>query len=321
MQIRGCARSCKRRADITATVRKHGKAVEATTREARRPADREPWLGMGPLEVLVRSIACAAALMLTLALPAFAMPRRVVSLDYCADQFVLALADRDQIAAVSHGALRDDSYYRARANGLRQVRPTLEETLALHPDLIVRTWGGAWDARSAYARFRIPVLQLGDASDFPQARAQLLQAAHALGHDDRGAALARDLDARLARLRAHAPIIPPPVMYLSAGGATPGPGVMMDAMIRAAGAHNIASAPSWSVLPLERLAQTPPAFVATAFFDTGRTQMNAWSPSRHPAFRAALAHARTIALPAAAVSCEAWTAIDGAEIIAAALRP
>jgi signal transduction histidine kinase len=53
--------------------------------------------------------------------------------------------------------------------------------------------------------------------------------------------------------------------------------------------------------------------------DTGRTQMNAWSPSRHPAFRAALARTRTIALPAAAISCEAWTAIDAAEIIAAAL--
>lgn len=264
--------------------------------------------------------ACALALVLILASPAAAEPRRVVSLDYCADQFVLALADRDQIAGVSHNALRDDSYYRARAYGLRQVRPTLEETLALHPDLIVRTWGGPWDASAAYGRFHVPVLQLGDAVDFAQARAQLLQAALALGHDDRGTALAHELDARLARLRADAPSRAPPVMYLSAGGATPGPGVMMDAVIRAAGGSNIATAPSWNVLPLERLTQTPPALVATAFFDTGRTQMNAWSPSRHPAFRAALARTRTVALPAAAVSCEAWYAIDAAEVIAAALR-
>jgi len=108
-------------------------------------------------------------------------------------------------------------------------------------------------------------------------------------------------------------------MYLSAGGATPGPGVMMDAVIRAAGARNIATAPSWNVLPLERLTQTPPALVALAFFDTGRTQMNAWSPSRHPAFRAAIARAHAIALPAAAISCGAWYAIDAAEAIAAAL--
>jgi len=109
------------------------------------------------------------------------------------------------------------------------------------------------------------------------------------------------------------------VMYLSAGGATPGPGVMIDAVIRAAGGRNVAAAPSWNVLPLERLTQTPPALVALAFFDTGRTQVDAWSPSRHPAFRAALVRTRTVALPAGAVSCGAWTAIDAAEIIAAAL--
>lgn len=293
--------------------------MKATTREARRPADSEPWLGMEPSEVLVRSVACALALLLITVLPAKAEPRRVVSLDYCADQFVLALADRDHIAAVSHNALRDDSYYRARARGLRQVRPTLEETLALHPDLVVRTWGGAWDANLAYGRFHVPVLQLGGAADFTEARAQLLEAAHALGHDDRGAALARDLDIRLARLRANAPSAPPPVMYLSAGGATPGPGVMMDAVIRAAGARNIATARSWTVLPLERLTQTPPALIALAFFETGRTQMNAWSPSRHPAFAAALARAHRVAVPAASISCEAWYAIDAAETIAAAL--
>ena len=264
----------------------------------------------------MRTVACAVALSLMLVSPAQAEPHRIVSLDYCADQFVLALADRDQIAAVSRGAARDDSYYRARAIGLRQVRPTLEESLALHPDLVVRTWGGPWDASVAYGRFHVPVLQLGDAADFAQARTQLLQAAHVLGHDDRGATLAHDLDLRLARLRANAPAVAPPVMYLSAGGATPGPGVMMDAVIRVAGGRNIASAPSWNVLPLERLAVTPPALVATVFFDTGRTQMNSWSPSRHPAFRAALARTRTVSLPAASVSCEAWYAIDAAEIIA-----
>ena len=260
------------------------------------------------------------ALAFAMSLPAQAAPLRIVSLDYCADQFVLALADRHQIAGVSRNAERDDSYFRARAHGLRKVRPTLEEVLALHPDLIVRNWGGPSDAAQVYGRFGVPVLRVGDVSTFADARAELLRAAQAVGHPERGYALARDLDLRITRLRAAAPRTPPPVMYLSVGGAVAGRDTMMNAVIEAAGARNVRTDASWTVLPLERLVQTPPALIATAFFDTGRTRMDAWSPARHPAMQAMLARARTVALPPGAVSCEAWTAIDAAETIAAALR-
>src|SRR5262249_17927275 len=144
------------------------------------------------------------ALALVFAWPAYAAPVRIVSLDYCADQYVLALADRAQIAALSPGARRDDSYFRARAAGLRQVRPSLENVLALRPDLIARTWGGPWNAAEVYGRFHVPVLQLGDVHDFAGARAELLQAAGAIGQRARGAALVHDLDLRLARLAADA---------------------------------------------------------------------------------------------------------------------
>ena len=258
-----------------------------------------------------------AALALVCATAAHAEPRRIVSLDYCADQFVLALADRDQIAALSRGALRDDSYFRARAAGIRQTRGTLEEVLALRPDLVIRNWGGPWDAAEVYARFGVAVLQVGDTPNFAAARADLIDAAQTLGHPERGALLVRDLDTRLARLSAHASGAP--VMYLSGGGAVAGQGTMMDAMITAAGGRNVRTEASWQVLPLERLIETPPALIALGFFDSGRDRVNAWSPSRHPALRRALANARTVSLPPATISCEAWYAIDAAEIIAAAL--
>ncbi|GIK49062.1 MAG: iron ABC transporter substrate-binding protein [Alphaproteobacteria bacterium] len=273
---------------------------------------------MGPEEMDVRWLLCAFALLF--APPAEARPQRIVSLDYCADQFVLALADRDQIAALSRGARRDDSYFRDRAAGIRQTRGTLEEALALRPDLVVRNWGGPWDAEAVYARFGVPVLQVGDAPDFASARADLLDASAALGHPERGAALARDLDLRLARLGAAAPARRPPVMYLSAGGAVAGSGTMMDAVIAAAGGRNVRTDASWTVMPLERLVETPPALVALGFFDHGRTRINPWLPGRHPAMRSALERARTVSLPPAAISCEAWYAIDAAEQIAAALR-
>lgn len=266
----------------------------------------------------MRWLLCALALVC--ASPAWGEPRRIVSLDYCADQFVLALADREQIAALSRGSQRDDSYFRGRAHGIRQTRGTLEEVLALRPDLVVRNWGGPWDAEQVYGRFGIPVLQVGDTPTFTQAREDVVDAARALGHADRGRAIARDLDLRLARLSANAPPERQPVMYLSSYGGVPGSGVLMDDVINVAGGRNVRTDASWTVLPLESMFTTPPALIALGFFDTGRSAVNAWSPARHPAVQRALADARTIDLPAAAISCEAWYVIDAAEAIAAALR-
>lgn len=247
-------------------------------------------------------------------------PRRIVSLDYCADQYVLALADRDQIAAVSLGARRDDSYFRDRAAGLRQIRGGLEEVLALQPDLVVRNWGGGFDAARTYARLGVPVLQVGDTANFEAARADLLAAADALGRPARGEALAADLDMRLARLRAGWRADRTRVLYLTAGGAIAGAGVMMDAVIHAAGGANARTAPGWQVLPLERLVAEPPAIVAQGFFETGQIRASPFNFARHPALERALGAATRVPLPAAAISCEAWYAVEAAERLAAAIN-
>jgi iron complex transport system substrate-binding protein len=260
------------------------------------------------------------SLMVLAAAPTQAAPRRIVSLDYCADQYVLALADREHIVALSRGSLRDDSYYAVRARGIRQTRGSLEEVLALRPDLVVRTWGGPYNAREAYGRFEIPVHQIGDASSFEAARAELIGAGAVFGHAERAAALARDLDARLATLRANATPERAKVMYLSAGGAVAGEGTMMDAVIEAAGADNARAGPNWSMISLEDMVRAPPALLALGFFDHGRERMNAWSRTRHTAVRRALSRARTVTLPTAAIACEAWYAIDAAETIANALH-
>jgi iron complex transport system substrate-binding protein len=273
------------------------------------------WAGEGNV---LRWVVCALAL--ACALPASAAPRRIVSLDYCADQFVLALADRNQIVALSRGSQRDDSYYRERAHGIRLTRGTLEEVLALRPDLVVRNWGGPWDAEAVYGRFDLPVLQVGDAPNFDAAREDLLDASRVIGQVERGEAIGRDLTARLARLRASAPRSPQPVLYLSAGGAVAGSGTMMQSVIEAAGGRNVHEGESWTVMPLERLVEMPPALIALGFFDHGRSRVNPWLPGRHPALRRALARAETVTLPLAAISCEAWYAIDAAELLASALR-
>jgi iron complex transport system substrate-binding protein len=129
-----------------------------------------------------------------------ARPLRVVSLDYCADQYVLELLPRERIVAVSPGADRPFSYNRARAAGLRQVPSRAEDVLVLQPDLVVRSYGGGPDAARFFARAGVPVLQVGNADDLPGVRQTLLDVSAGLGERTRGEALAAEMDARLARL-------------------------------------------------------------------------------------------------------------------------
>src|SRR3546814_2918470 len=75
------------------------------------------------------------ALVLTGAAPT--QPRRIVSLNTCADQYVLALADPAQIAALSpYGHDPELSAAVGKARAFRTLKRPAEEVLALRPDLL-----------------------------------------------------------------------------------------------------------------------------------------------------------------------------------------
>jgi iron complex transport system substrate-binding protein len=93
-------------------------------------------------------VAAAAALATAAALAACAAPEpqgqgtlRVLSLDGCADQYVLAMAP-DAELALSPRADDPDSHMRAAARGRTRVRTTLEAAVGFRPDVAVRQWGG-----------------------------------------------------------------------------------------------------------------------------------------------------------------------------------
>ncbi|MCA8893462.1 MAG: ABC transporter substrate-binding protein, partial [Hyphomonas sp.] len=71
-----------------------------------------------------------------------------VSLDYCADQYVLKLADREQILAISPDGDKEFSYMHEAAEDVPTVRPVAEDVLVLKPDLVVRAYGGGPNAEA-----------------------------------------------------------------------------------------------------------------------------------------------------------------------------
>lgn len=239
---------------------------------------------------------------------------RVLSLDQCADQYVLALSPRAAIVGLSTRADDADSLLAAKARGLPLRRVDLETALATRPQLVVRTYGG--DARlvRALQRRGVRVLTLQDAPDFAGIRGNLRSVGAALGSEAAAQRMIDKMDARLARSagawKGRSAI------YLTPAGFSAGPGTLPDAILRAAGLVNAERRPGYVEVPLERLALDPPQAVVTAFFDT-RTFANAsWSPGRHALMRRIVRDRAVASLPGPTVACANWGAAEAVELLA-----
>ena len=245
-------------------------------------------------------------------------PRRIVSLDYCADQYVLRFADRQEIAAVSPDADARFSYMRARAKGLPQVRPRTADILILQPDLVVRSYGGEPGIADALERAGVPVLQVGFPTDISEVRAEVRRIGAALGKAREAKALSDAVGRRIGRIAKAPSGAEPELLYMTPAGVTSGPGTLVNDMIEAAGYRNFQTRAGWNPLPLERLAYDRPDVVAAAFFESATNHVDNWSAARHPVARAQLAELPVVPLEGAWTSCGGWFLIDTVEALAAA---
>jgi iron complex transport system substrate-binding protein len=265
---------------------------------------------------MIRCVTLTALLALVVSSAAVAEPfQKVVSLDYCADQFVLKLLPRANILAVSPDAHRDFSYMRDAVAGLRQVRPVAEDVLALQPDLIVRSYGGGPRAVSFFERAGVPVLQVPFANNLEDIRATTLMMADRLGASERGREVVADMDSRLAAIDAGKP--PRSTLYMTPNGATSGTNTLIHEMLLAANLDNFEQRPGWHSIPLERLAYAQPELVAAAFFDGGTSHPAMWSAMRHPVAQRQVSEQPTVMLQGAWTSCGGWFLVDAIEALAA----
>ncbi len=251
-------------------------------------------------------------------------PQAVVSLDYCADQYVLRLVDRARIRAVSPDAGADYSYMRDAARGLPHVRPTAEEVLALAPDLVVRSYGGGPRVAAFLERVGVPVLQVGYASDLAQAQEVVVEMARGLGNEPEGAVIAAEMEARLAAVAratatSGAGSSAGAALYVTPGGVTAGRGTMINALFEAAGLTSFEEGRGWRPIPLEPLAYETPDRVARARFGAA-DPVNAWSSARHPVLRARTRGVPETIVEGAWTACAGWYLVDAVEALAAPAR-
>ena len=243
-----------------------------------------------------------------------ARPLRVMALDQCADQYVLALRP-DAELALSPRADDPDAWMREAAAGRRRVRPTLEAAIAFRPDVVVRYWGGEPRLLASLEASGVRVLTIEDATDFNGIRAEIRAVAQGLGVPDRGEALTTRMDATLRGAAPEPAARGRSALYLTAGGFTAGKGTLMDAILGAAGFANAAAGPFFAPVSVERIALYPPTRFVLGFFDQARGDWR--GPGRHPVVQRTARGRVAARLPAAALTCPAWFAADAAAMLKA----
>ena len=239
---------------------------------------------------------------------------RVLSLDQCADQYVLALSSRSAIVGLSTRADDPDSRLRVLAIGLPLRRTTLESALASRPQVVVRYWGGDPRLVAALQRRGAEVVTIDDATDFEGVRTNVRRVARALENPAQGEVIVSAMDRRLARsLGAWRGAS---ALYLTPGGFTGGQGTMVHQILKSAGFTPPPLGPGYQPVSLESLALHPPRTLVLGFFEDFMMANNHWGMGRHPVVQR-LAAERTVArLPGALLGCPEPGAAEAVERLA-----
>lgn len=192
-----------------------------------------------------------------------AKPRRIVSVNLCSDQLLLALGDREQIAGLTRNAAdREMSAESARAAGLPLLRNSAEQILAIAPDMVIGMPAGRSPAMGPLKGRNYRTLDLTTAESFEQIVASLHQTAAAIGHPERGEALVTRMQQDLAA-------IPRPgegevAAYYQRRGYMTGTGTLIDELMGRVGLVNLATKlgkPALSQVSLEEMVAAKPDYL------------------------------------------------------------
>jgi iron complex transport system substrate-binding protein len=255
---------------------------------------------------------------------AAAKPQRVVSLYLCADELVLQLADRRNIASVTF--LSRDPLNSNVADLAARVpvnRGLAEEVLAQRPDVALAS---AYDARPAVAMLKragIPVVNLGaPPRNLDEIRRDIRAVANAVDEPENGERMIAGIDARLAALPA-----PPRDRKLSAivlnpNGFTIGAGSLVDEIFARAGIDNLAArvgVDNYGRLPLETILRSG-ADIAILNADRDGPPSLATEFLHHPALARLDERTRLVVLPARLWTCGGPAMVEAIERLSAIAR-
>ena len=263
------------------------------------------------------------AALLAIAAPAFAKPQRVVSLNLCADELALRLADPGVVKSVTW--LSQDplsANVAATAAALPANDGHAEEPLTYEPDLVLV---GPFAEPASIALLRqvgAPVVEVGAPQTFDGVRRQIRDLAAALGELQRGEALIAGMEARLARVAVDPSRPRLKAVVLRPNGFTVGPGSLVDEILTRAGLDNLAARLDIAAdeqVPLEIVALLGADVLILDRDEAGAPSL-ADAALDHPAIAALARRTTIVSLPARLWTCGGPEIAEAVERLAAAAR-
>lgn len=229
--------------------------------------------------VLMLSAMCGAAL---------AEPQHIVSLNPCLDVILVNVADREQIAALSHYSLDQiSSTIPDIAKTLPSIHESAEEIILLKPDLVLTSRHSALATRKALNRLQIKTELFTEPKDVDSSIAQVRYIAGLVNRAERGEALIQKIE---ESLKAAAPPVgarPIGALIFQRNGFSTGKDTLANEMLQRTGFENVShqyGLTGWGNIPLERVVINPPQVLLDGALDPN---MPTWADRvmRHPALR------------------------------------
>jgi iron complex transport system substrate-binding protein len=177
-------------------------------------------------------------------LPAAERLMRIVSINACTDQLLFALADREQIAALTHYAAKDDYSIYARevmAGGVKLIQGNAEEVLKLKPDLVLAGTFTRRATRELLKRQGVNLALFPAADSVADTKAAIRRAARLFGHVGRGEALIAEIDRAMAAAAGRKAARAPSVLQLQRRAFVSGPDTLLGDLLGKLGADNAAA--------------------------------------------------------------------------------
>ncbi|MBO9709492.1 MAG: ABC transporter substrate-binding protein [Caulobacter sp.] len=218
----------------------------------------------------------AVASGLAAAFPTLAMAAsapRIVSLNPCLDAILVRVADRPQIAALSHYS-RDprQSSIAVQARGFPITYETAEEVVALRPDVVLTAFHSSPATRAALERLNVRTERFKVPNSWAESRAQIRKIAAVAGHSARGEALVSEVEAALVRAAPPPGARPVTAVVFQPNGFAAGHGTLVDEMMTRAGFVNVAERyglRKWGNIGLEQLVADPPEMLLAGQAEPG----------------------------------------------------